>query len=308
MKSQTSSAQMSSDMSGIDITSGELRGRPDSPWRISLRILLRNRVAMAGLGIILLISLLAVLAPVISPYDPYEVDILRQLRPPSREFPLGTDLYGRDTLSRLIWGGRITMVVGLISVGIAAFFGIGLGLLAGYYGGLTDSIIMRFVDVLLSFPRILLALTIVGMMGPGLCNVMLAVGISSITGYARLVRGTVLSTREQTFVEAARTIGCTDYRLLLRHILPNLIGPVIVLGTLDVAGAILAASSLSFLGLGVQPPTAEWGYMLNEGKSYLRSAPWLTLFPGLTIMISVLCINSLGDGLRDALDPKMKDR
>ena len=284
------------------------RPRPDSPSRIALRTLARNRVAMTALVVLVLISLTAIFAPLISPHDPYEVDIVRQLQAPNREFLLGTDLYGRDTLSRIFWGGRTTLVVGLIAVGIAAFFGIALGLLSGYYGGLTDSVIMRFVDILLSFPRILLALTIVGMLGPGLLNVMLAVGISSITGYARLVRGTVLSTREQTYVEAAKTIGCRDVRILVWHILPNLIGPVIVLATLDVAGAILAASSLSFLGLGVQPPTAEWGYMLNEGTDYLRSAPWLTLFPGLAIMVSVLCINSLGDGLRDALDPKMKDR
>jgi peptide/nickel transport system permease protein len=252
------------------------------------------------------VSLAAVLAPILSPYDPNQVDILHQLQAPSRAHILGTDLYGRDILSRILWGGRTTLVVGLISVGIAASFGIALGLISGYYGHLVDAAIMRFVDVLLSFPRILLALTIVGMLGPGLFHVMLAVGIASISGYARLVRGTVLSAKEEPYVEAARAIGCGDSRILFRHLLPNVVGPVIVLATLDVAAAILAASSLSFLGLGVQPPTAEWGYMLNEGRNYLRAAPWITFFPGVAIMLSVLSINMLGDGLRDALDPKLK--
>ncbi|MBN1315894.1 MAG: ABC transporter permease [Anaerolineales bacterium] len=281
--------------------------RSDSPWRIALRSLVKNRVAMAGLGVLLFISILAIIAPQISPYDPDEVDILQQLTPPSKAHLLGTDLYGRDILSRIFWGGRVTLVVGLISVAIASSIGIVLGLVAGYYGGLLDTIIMRFIDILLSFPRILLALTIVGMLGPGLFNVMLAVGISSITGYARLVRGTVLSAKEQPYVEAAHVVGCPVRRILFLHLLPNVVGPVIVLATLDIAAAILAASGLSFLGMGVQPPTSEWGYMLNEGRNYLRSAPWITFFPGMAIMISVLSTNLLGDGLRDALDPQMKE-
>lgn len=280
--------------------------KADSPWRISLRILGKNRAAMLALGVLILISLSALFAAQISPYDPNEVDILNQLQGPSAEHLLGTDLYGRDILSRIFWGGRVTLVVGLMSVGIAATFGILLGLISGFYGGVVDSVIMRFIDILLAFPRILLALTIVGMLGTGLFNVMLAVGIASITGYARLVRGTVLSAKEETYVEAARVIGCPDRRILGKHLLPNVIGPVIVLATLDVAAAILAASSLSFLGLGVQPPTAEWGYMLNEGRNYLRTAPWITFFPGMAIAVSVLCINMLGDGLRDALDPRLK--
>ncbi len=282
------------------------RTQSDNPWRIALRMLIRNKTAMTGLAVLIILASLAVIAPTIAPYDPDEVDILHQLEPPSPVHLLGTDLYGRDILSRIFFGGRITLVVGLISVAIAAFIGIILGLISGYYGGIADSLIMRFVDILLSFPRVLLALTIVGMLGPGLLNVMIAVGIAGITGYARLVRGTVLSTREEVYVEAARAIGCPDMKILFRHILPNVVGPVIVLATLDVASAVLAASSLSFLGLGVQPPTAEWGYMLNEGRNYLRSAPWITFFPGMTIMISVLSINMLGDGLRDALDPRLK--
>lgn len=282
------------------------RLRTESPWFIALRMLIRNRTAMAGLAVLIALALMAVFAAQIAPCDPDEVDILVQLQGPSREHLLGTDLYGRDILSRIFFGGRVTLVIGLISVGIAASFGVVLGLVSGYYGGTVDSLIMRFIDILLSFPRILLALTIVGMLGPGLFNVMLAVGIASITGYARLVRGTVLSAKEQTYVEAARVVGCQTRKILFRHLLPNVIGPVIVLATLDVASAILAASSLSFLGLGVQPPTAEWGYMLNEGRNYLRTAPWITFFPGMAIMLSVLSINMLGDGLRDALDPKLK--
>ncbi len=186
----------------------EKRSKAESPWRIALRMLTKNRVAMAGLGILIVIALAAIFAPLISPYDPNQVDILNQLQGPSREHILGTDLYGRDILSRIFWGGRVTLVVGLISVSIAATFGILLGLVSGYRGGATDSVIMRLVDILLAFPRMLLALTIVGMLGPGLLNVMLAVGVASITGYARLVRGTVLSAKEEVYVEAARVVGC----------------------------------------------------------------------------------------------------
>jgi peptide/nickel transport system permease protein len=282
------------------------RMRTESPWRAALRMLMKNEAAIAGMAVLLVLAVLALLAPYVSPYHPDEVDMLHQLESPSAAHALGTDLYGRDILSRIFWGGRITLVVGLISVGIAASIGIVMGLVAGYYGRSVDAVIMRFVDVLLAFPRILLALSIVGMLGPGLLNVMVAVGIAGITGYARLVRGSVLSAKEQVYIEAARVIGCEDHKILFRHLLPNVVGPVIVLATVDVAGAILAASSLSFLGLGVQPPTAEWGYMLNEGRNYLRSAPWITFFPGLAIMMSVLSINLLGDGLRDALDPRMK--
>jgi peptide/nickel transport system permease protein len=277
-----------------------------SPWHIALGKMVKNKAAMMGLGILAVLAMLALLAPQISPYDPNQVDMPHQLKRPAPSHPLGTDLYGRDILSRILWGGRVTLVVGLISVAIAASIGIVLGLVSGYYGGAIDTAIMRFVDILLSFPRILLALTVVGMLGTGLLNVMVAVGIAGITGYARLVRGTVQSAKKQAYVEAAQAVGCQDVQILFRHILPNVIGPVIVLATLDVASAILAASSLSFLGLGVQPPTAEWGYMLNEGRAYLRSAPWITFFPGIAIMISVLSINMVGDGLRDALDPKLE--
>ncbi len=189
---------------------------------------------------------------------------------------------------------------------ISAVLGVSLGLVSGFYGGLVDSCIMRLVDMLLAFPRILLALTVVALLGVGLGNVMVAVGIAGISGYARVVRGVVLSTREQVYVEAARLVGCKNGRILLRHVLPNVLAPVIVLATVDIAHALLSASSLSFLGLGAQPPTPEWGLMLNEGRAYLRVAPWVTTVPGLTIMLTVLSVNVFGDGLRDALDPRLR--
>jgi peptide/nickel transport system permease protein len=286
----------------------EKRMKAESPWRIAMKALVKNQTSMIGLGMLIILALLAIFAPAISAYGPDDVDMLNQLTGPSKLHPLGTDLFGRDILTRIFYGGRTTLVVGLISVAIAGSIGILLGLVSGYYGRSVDMLIMRFVDILLAFPRMLLALIVVGMLGPGLLNVMIAVGISGITGYARLVRGSVLSAKEQVYVEAATVIGCKTDKILFRHLLPNVVGPVIVLATLDVAAAILSASSLSFLGLGVQPPTAEWGAMLNAGRNYLRVAPWITMFPGLAIMLSVLSINLLGDGLRDALDPRMKNR
>jgi len=280
--------------------------KPQSPWSIALERLWSNKTAMTGLGILLLLALLSAAAPKIAPYDPLIMNLPKQLQPPSREFLLGTDLLGRDTLSRLLYGGRTTLVIALFAVGISLVTGVLLGLLSGFYGGLADSLIMRFIDMLLAFPRILLALCVVALLGVGLANVMIAVGIAGISGYARVVRGAVLSAKEHVYVDAARVVGCRSNRIMFRHVLPNVVAPVIVLATLDVAHAILAASSLSFLGLGAQPPTPEWGLMLNEGRNYLRVAPWITTVPGLTIMLTVLCINMFGDGLRDALDPRLR--
>lgn len=282
------------------------RHAPRSPWLLAANQLRRNRGALIGLAVFLLLLTLTLLSPFITPYDPVKMSAVDYLKPPSAAHPFGTDRFGRDILSRTLAGGRISLAVGLVSVAIAALGGTVLGAVAGYFGGLADGAIMRFVDMLLAFPGLLLALGIVALLGPGINNVILAVGISGVSGYARLVRSCVLSAREELYVEAARATGCHAGRILGRHMLPNLIGPVIVLSTLDIAWAILTASSLSFLGLGAQPPTPEWGAMLNEGRGLLVEAPWLTIFPGLMIMLTVLSVNVFGDGLRDAVDPRMR--
>ncbi len=280
--------------------------RSESPWRSALRRLRRNRGAMAGLYLVLLLVAVAVLADRLAPHDPIKVTPGSSLQPPGKEFPLGTDPLGRDILSRLIHGARISLRVGLVSVGIAAVSGTTLGLLAGYYGRWLDLVVMRTIDLLLAFPSVLLALVIIAILGPSIFNLMIAVGISATPGYARLVRGSVLSAKENIYVEAAVAVGCSDRLIIWRHILPNVLAPIIILATLGMAGAILTGAALSFLGLGVQPPTPEWGTMLSDGRNYLRKAWWITTFPGLAIMITVLAINMLGDGLRDALDPRLK--
>ncbi len=279
--------------------------RPRSPSQVALRQLRRNKGAVVGLAVFLLIILCALAAPALAPYDPNNISPIDYLLRPGPAHWFGTDQYGRDILSRALYGGRISLTVGLVSVVIAAVGGTLLGVIAGYFGGLVDDVIMRLVNMMLSFPGLLLALGIVALLGPGIGNVILAVGISGIAGYARLVRGSVLCAREELFIEAARSIGCPAARILRRHLVPNVIGQVIVLGTLDIAWAILTASSLSFLGLGAQPPMAEWGAMVNEGRGLLVEAPWLTVFPGLMIMATVFSVNIFGDGLRDALDPRM---
>ena len=272
------------------------------------RRLRTNPLALACLGFLVLIVALSLAAPMISPYDPLAMSPENQFQPPSREHPAGTDLFGRDVATRLLYGARLTLGIGIAAVLIAAIPGTLLGLAAGYYGRWVDRAISWLVDVILAFPSILLALTIIAALGPGIANMVLAVGIAGIPHYARLVRGQVMSARRQPYVRAALTVGCTDLRVLWRHILPNLFGSIIVLATVDVGWAILNASALSFLGLGVQPPLPEWGAMLNEGRAYLRDAPWLTMAPGLAIALTVLAMNVLGDALRDAFDPRTKNR
>ncbi len=279
---------------------------PESPWRSALRRLRRNRGAIAGFYLVILLVAVAAFANRLSPYDPIHVTPDSALQPPGGKYPLGTDPLGRDILSRLIHGARISLRIGLVSVGIAAVLGTTLGLLAGFYGRWLDLVVMRMIDLMLAFPNILLALAIIAILGPSIFNLMIAVGISATPGYARLVRGSVLSAKEHTYVEAAIAVGCPDSLIIWRHILPNVLAPVIILSTLGMAGAILTGAALSFLGLGVQPPTPEWGTMLSDGRNYLRKAWWITTFPGLAIMITVLSINMLGDGLRDALDPRLK--
>ncbi len=272
------------------------------------RRLRTDPLALAALIFLALIVLLTLAAPAISAYDPLKMVPEDQFLPPDGEHPAGTDLFGRDVATRLLYGARLTLGIGVVAVLIAALPGTLLGLAAGYYGGWLDRAISWLVDVILAFPSILLALTIIAALGPGIANMVVAVGIAGIPHYARLVRGQVLSARRQPYVRAAVTVGCSDLRILWRHILPNLFGSIIVLATVDVGWAILNASALSFLGLGVQPPSPEWGSMLNEGRGYLRDAPWLTMAPGTAIALTVLAVNVLGDALRDALDPRRASR
>jgi ABC-type dipeptide/oligopeptide/nickel transport system permease subunit len=273
--------------------------------RDAWRRLLRSKSALIGGMVLLAIVLAALLAPLISPYDPIKTSQRTSLEAPSLAHLMGTDRFGRDVLTRVLWGGRLSLPVGFVSVVIAAVVGVALGLIAGYYGGRLDAVIMRFVDLLLAFPGILLALAIVAVLGASLLNLMIAVGIASIPDYVRITRGTVLSVKEREFVLAARTVGIRDSAIIQRHILPNVLAPLIVLATLGMAAAIITASALSFLGLGIKPPTPEWGNMLAEGREFLQHAWWVAFFPGLAIMLTVFAINLLGDGLRDALDPRM---
>jgi peptide/nickel transport system permease protein len=268
--------------------------------------LLNSKGAVLGLAMLGFLVLAALIAPLVSPFDPIQIDPPHALYSPGLPYMFGTDQYGRDIFSRVIFGTRVSLIVGPIAVSIALLLGVSVGLLAGFYGTWLDAILMRIVDIMLAFPGILLALAIVAVLGSSLTSLMIAVGISSIPTYARLTRGSVLSTRETLYVDAARVIGAPDYEILIRHILPNVVAPIVVVATLGVGSAILVAATLSFLGLGSQPPTPEWGRMLSEGRQYLREQWWIATFPGLAIMLAVLALNLLGDGLRDALDPRLK--
>jgi ABC-type dipeptide/oligopeptide/nickel transport system permease subunit len=254
---------------------------------------------MAGLGLLLALFALGLAAPMLTPYDPVRQNLSRALQPMSAAHPLGTDHLGRDMLARILHGGRLSLLIGLLAVGVGVAVGVPLGAISGFQGGRTDLIIQRFADILLSFPGFLLALSLVAILGVGLQNVIISVGISAVPSFIRLVRGSVLQIREQVYVEAAHALGQTRRAIIFRHVLPNAMAPVIVQATLSLAG-------LGFLGLGVQPPTPEWGTMLGEGRQYIFRAPSLTTFPGLAIFLAVLGFNLFGDGLRDALDPRMR--
>ncbi len=279
---------------------------PRAPWARALPRIRRHRGAMLGMAIVVALVLVALGQALLAPQSPTKIDIVAALQTPDRVHWMGTDQYGRDVYSRVVHGSSISLVVGFISVGIASIAGTTVGLLAGFYGGKVDAILMRIIDVMLAFPGILLALAIVSVLGPSLRNLMIAVGISGIPFYARLVRGSVLVAKEQLYVEAARVVGVPIPVILVRHILPNVVAPIIVAATLGMGGAILAAAALSFIGLGSQPPTPEWGRMLAEGRDYLRDAWWISTFPGIAIMLTVLGVNMLGDGLRDVLDPRLR--
>ena len=267
----------------------------------------RQRSFVLGILLIGTMALCALLAPLISPHDPVEQNFESTLHAPSLQFLLGTDMFGRDQLSRIIYGARISFMVGLISVGIALVAGGLLGLLAAYARGWLDNLIMRVMDVLLAFPFLLLTIAIMASFGTNLVNAMIAIGIVYTPSFARITRAATLGVMEQGFIEASQALGSSPTRLMLRHVLPNITGPLIVQTTLSLAFAILAEAALSFLGLGTQPPTPSWGLMLNEGRGFFNTAPWLAIFPGLAITLAVLGFNLLGDGLRDALDPRLRD-
>ena len=281
------------------------------PMHDVVRRLVRHRGAVAGLLVILLFFAAGLLAPSLSPYDPLAQNLDRRLQGPSPAHPLGTDDFGRDILSRVMYGARISLTVGFLSIAIAVAGGLALGLIAGFYttggwGQLIDTVIMRTSDILLAFPAVLLAIAIVTAFGPGLRNAMLAIAIIYLPRFIRIVRAAILVEKEQAYIEAGQALGMSHRRLLCRHLLPNVMSPVIIQVTLGLAEAILEAAALSFLGLGATPPTPEWGAMLSEGRAYLRLAPWVTFFPGLAIFLIVVSFNLLGDGLRDALDPRLR--
>ena len=291
-------------------TNGAVKAAPKkrSQMQEVWRRLKKNKMAMIGLAIVVILVLIAIFADVLFDYNDVVIkqNTAIRLQGPSAEHWLGTDEFGRDILARLVHGSRISLVVGVVAVSIALTVGGTLGALAGFYGGKIDMVIMRLMDILLAVPSLLLSITIVSALGPSIINLMIAISISSIPGYARIVRSSVMTVRDNEFVEAARSIGANNWQIILSHIIPNCMAPIIVQVSLKVASAILSTSGLSFLGLGVKAPTPEWGSMLSGGRAYLRNAPHLTFFPGVMIMITILSLNLLGDGLRDALDPKLK--
>lgn len=275
--------------------------------KIIMSRLLANKLAMLGGIIVVVLVIVAIIGPWITPHDPLEMTLAKQFMGPSREHWMGTDDFGRDILSRLIAGSRQSLMVGIVSISIGALIGMAIGLISGYFGGRTDMTFQRLIDIMLAFPDLLLALAIVAVLGPSLVNVMIAVGIGSIPVYARLIRGQVLALKEKEYVESARASGALPMRIILSHILPNSLSPLIVMASLGIAGAILTGAALSFIGMGAQPPAPEWGAMLSSGRSYIRHEWWIATFPGLALAITAFGFNLLGDGLRDALDPRAID-
>jgi peptide/nickel transport system permease protein len=271
-----------------------------------IRRFARNRGACAGAAVVVLVILATIAASKVCVWDPYKVNPSDRLVAPGSSHWFGTDPLGRDIFSRIVYGGRVSLAVGAIAVSISGLIGGIMGLVSGYAGGQVDSVIMRFVDIMLAFPSILLALLVVSILGPGLYNVVVAVGLSGVGQFARLVRGSVLQIKENTYVEASRALGCSSQRIMVRHVLPNILAPVVVFATMKAATSIISAASLSFLGLGAQPPTAEWGSMLSQGRNYFFAAWWVMLFPGMALLVVTLALNLIGDGLRDATDPKRK--
>tara|TARA_Y100001933_G_C18940609_1_gene539356 strand:+ start:111 stop:1007 length:897 start_codon:yes stop_codon:yes gene_type:complete len=291
-------------LSAEDLLKTKKRSQSADVWKR----LKRSKTAVLGIVLIAIFLGMALFAPVIADYEgeALKINVMERLQGPSADHIFGTDEFGRDIFARVVYGTRISLFVGIISVSIALSIGGFLGAIAGYYGGRIDNVIMRVLDVILAVPTILLAITIVASLGASMINLMIAVGISNIPGFARIVRASVMSVKDQEFIEAAKAIGAKDHIIILKHVLPNSMAPIIVYATLKVATAIMATASLSFIGLGVQPPTPEWGSMLAGGRQYIRDQMYIVMYPGLAIVLTVLSLNLIGDGLRDALDPKLK--
>lgn len=266
----------------------------------------RNKMAVFGLIVIVILTLCALFPQVIAPYGYDDQNLSQLFLSPSLRHLFGTDNFGRDIFSRVVYGCRISLLIGLTSVSISCVLGVALGCIAGYYGNRVDNLVMRFIDIMLAIPNMLLAMSIVAALGIGTRNLILAIGIGAVPGYARIVRGSILSVKEQEYIEAARSVGAGDLRIILRHIVPNCLAPIIVQATMSIATAILSTASLSFIGLGIEPPTPEWGSMLASGRAFLRDHWFVVTFPGVAIMLTVFAFNLFGDGLRDALDPKLK--
>ena len=280
--------------------------REENPWARAWRRLRRRKGAMVGLVIVLAFVVLALAAPLVAPYDPIATSWSAVRKPPSWAHWLGTDEVGRDVLSRIIWGARTSLSAGLVSVGIALAFGVPLGLLAGYAGGWVDALLSRIVDAMLAIPFLILAIALAAFLGPSLSNAMIAIGVTATPVFIRLTRGQTIAAKVEDYVEAARAVGNPHWRIALRHVLPNIVPPLLVQASLAIAGAIIAEAALSFLGLGQQPPAPSWGSMLNSAQRFIAQAPWMAVWPGVAIFLAVLSFNLLGDGLRDALDPRHK--
>jgi len=276
----------------------------ERPWRLALRRLARRRVALVGLAVVLFFPVIALAAPLLAPYDSLATDWRLVRKPPSAMHLFGTDDLGRDVLSRVIWGARASLMAGLVSVSIALAVAVPLGLVSGYLGGVVDGLVMRIVDAMLAIPFLILAIALAAFLGPSLINAMIAIGVVQTPIFTRLTRGQVLAVRHEDYIEAARAVGNPHRRIMLRHILPNVLAPILVQATLAIAAAIIAEAALSFLGLGQQPPAPSWGSMLNTATRFLSQAPWMAVWPGSAIFSLVLSFNLLGDGLRDALDPR----
>lgn len=277
-----------------------------SPLRRAVSRFLANPTTGVGIILCVLVALSAILAPILSPHDPIEQNVIDQLSPPGGDYPLGTDYFGRDVLSRILWGGRISLIVSLTAIAAAIVIGGAIGMISGYIGGRFDNFVMRVMDVLLSFPSLILGLIVVALLGPDLVNLVVAIGLTAIAPFARIARAPVLALKERAFIEAGRALGYSHARILFVHILPNILSEVLVMGSLWMATAVRTEASLSFIGLGVKPPTPTWGGMMRDGFENILDAPWLAIFPGVAILLLVLALNMVGDGLRDATDPKLR--